>query len=73
MTANGYFQIGFYLVVLLALAPPLGWYMAQVYEGKQFGLDRVLGWLKDEQRNGLLAGFESVADVLAALERSLGA
>lgn len=42
MTLNGYLQIGFYLVVLLALAKPLGSYMARVYTGKSFGLDRVL-------------------------------
>jgi chromosomal replication initiator protein len=34
---------------------------------------KVVGWLRDEQRNALLAGFETVADVLAALERELGA
>src|SRR5205823_12362253 len=34
---------------------------------------KVIGWLRDEQRNGLLAGFETIADVLAALERSLQA
>jgi K+-transporting ATPase ATPase A chain len=33
MTANGTFQIVLYLVVLLALIKPLGWYMARVYEG----------------------------------------
>ncbi len=43
MTTNGLLQIGFFLVVLLALAKPLGAYMARVYEGKPFGLDRVLG------------------------------
>ncbi len=43
MTANGLLQIGFFFVVLLALAKPLGAYMARVYEGKPFGLDRVLG------------------------------
>lgn len=43
MTLNGYLQIGFYLVVLIALAKPLGSYMARVYEGKSFGLDRVFG------------------------------
>ncbi len=43
MTLNGYLQLGFYLVVLIALAKPLGSYMARVYEGKSFGLDRVLG------------------------------
>ena len=34
---------------------------------------KVLGWIKDEARNGLLAGFETMNDVLAALERTLGA
>ena len=34
---------------------------------------KVVGWLRDEQRAGLLAGFETVADALAALERDLGA
>ncbi len=43
MTTNGILQIVLYLVVLLALAKPLGAYMARVYEGKPFGLDRVLG------------------------------
>jgi K+-transporting ATPase ATPase A chain len=46
MTLNGYIQIGFYLVVLLALAKPLGAYMARVYEGLPIGLDRVLGPLE---------------------------
>ena len=34
---------------------------------------KVLSWVKDEQRNGLLAGFETIADILAALEREIGA
>jgi chromosomal replication initiator protein len=34
---------------------------------------KVLSWLRDEGRCALLAGFETVGDVLAALERSLGA
>jgi K+-transporting ATPase ATPase A chain len=33
MSANGLIQIALFLVVLLALAKPLGWYMARVYEG----------------------------------------
>jgi K+-transporting ATPase ATPase A chain len=42
MTANGYLQLAFYVVVLIALAKPLGTYMAAIYEGKpailnQFG------------------------------------
>jgi len=43
MTANGLLQIGLYVALLLALVKPLGSYMARVYEGKPFGLDRVLG------------------------------
>lgn len=33
---------------------------------------KVAGWIRDEQRTGLLAGFESIADVLGSLERELG-
>src|SRR5712664_3724461 len=46
MTANAIFQIVLYVVVLLALAKPLGAYMARVYEGRGCGLDRALGWLE---------------------------
>src|SRR5262245_40745249 len=46
MTTTGLAQIGLYFVVLLALAKPLGWYMARVYEGKACGLDRVVGPLE---------------------------
>jgi K+-transporting ATPase ATPase A chain len=31
------------MVVLIALAKPLGWYMARVYEGQNVGLNRALG------------------------------
>ena len=34
MSANGYFQLALYLGVLLALAKPLGTYMARIYEGQ---------------------------------------
>ena len=34
---------------------------------------KVLGWIKDEARNALLAGFETMGDILNALERTLGA
>jgi len=34
MTANGYLQLAFYVVVLLVLAKPVGTYMANVYEGR---------------------------------------
>ena len=34
MSANGYFQLALYLGVLLALAKPLGTYMARIYDGR---------------------------------------
>ncbi len=34
---------------------------------------KVAGWLRDEARNALLAGFETMGDILNALERTLGA
>jgi K+-transporting ATPase ATPase A chain len=43
MTFNGLIQIGLFLLVLLALVKPLGWYMAQVYEGKPLWINRILG------------------------------
>jgi K+-transporting ATPase ATPase A chain len=46
MTFNGYLQLGLYIVVLLALAKPLGGFMARVYTGQPRGLDRVLGPLE---------------------------
>jgi K+-transporting ATPase ATPase A chain len=46
MTPNGWLQIILYMVVLLALAKPLGWYMARVYEGQNVGLNRALGPLE---------------------------
>jgi len=46
MTSNDVLQLAFYLIVLLALAKPLGAYMARVYEGRPIVLDRALGWLE---------------------------
>ena len=43
MTLNGLSQIAVFFAILIALVKPLGWYMAQVYQGKPFGLDRILG------------------------------
>ncbi len=43
MTINAILQVLVFFIVLLALAKPLGWYMARIYEGKPFGLDRPLG------------------------------
>lgn len=46
MTTIGWLQIALYLVVLLALARPLGWYMARVYEGQNVGLNTLLAPLE---------------------------
>jgi potassium-transporting ATPase potassium-binding subunit len=46
VTGNGVLQLALYLVVLLALAKPLGLYMARVYEGRAPGLESLLGWLE---------------------------
>ena len=43
MTLNGYLQLILYMVVLLALAKPLGLYMARVYQGENVWLNRALG------------------------------
>ena len=43
MTTSAWMEIGLYLVVLLALVRPLGWYMARVYTGQPCGLDRIIG------------------------------
>jgi potassium-transporting ATPase potassium-binding subunit len=40
MTANGYLQLALYIVVLLALARPLGAYMARIYGGQPALLNR---------------------------------
>ncbi|HYS18390.1 MAG TPA: potassium-transporting ATPase subunit KdpA [Candidatus Binatia bacterium] len=46
MTGNAVLQLVLYMVVLLALARPLGAFMARVYEGRPCGLDTALGWLE---------------------------
>jgi K+-transporting ATPase ATPase A chain len=44
MTTNGLLQIFLFIALLVALAKPLGAYMARVYEGQPlWGLDRVMG------------------------------
>jgi potassium-transporting ATPase potassium-binding subunit len=40
MTANAYLQLAFYVIVLIALAKPLGTYMARIYEGEPAVLNR---------------------------------
>ncbi|MEP7286920.1 MAG: potassium-transporting ATPase subunit KdpA [Chloroflexota bacterium] len=42
MTLNGILQLVLYFVVLIALAKPLGLYMARVYEGKSVIINRIL-------------------------------
>ncbi len=46
MTENGILQILLFLLIVLLLVKPLGWYMAQVYENKPCGLNRILGPLE---------------------------
>ena len=47
MTANDWIQVTLYFVVLAALAKPLGWYIARVYQSEPCcGMDRALGWLE---------------------------
>ena len=41
MTANGYLQIAFFLIVVVALAMPLGAYTARIYEGQPALLNRI--------------------------------
>src|SRR6266508_3332671 len=43
MNIYSWFQLIFYMVVLLLLAKPLGSFMAKVYQGERTFLDRVLG------------------------------
>lgn len=46
MTANGWLQIGLFVLVVGLAAKPLGGYMARVYQGERVWLDRVLGPLE---------------------------
>ena len=46
MTANGYLQLVVYVVVLLALAKPLGTYMARIFEGQPAVLNTTGGPLE---------------------------
>jgi potassium-transporting ATPase potassium-binding subunit len=49
MTANGYLQLGLYLIALIGLALPLGVYMARIYKDE---LPSYVRWLKPLE-NGL--------------------
>jgi K+-transporting ATPase ATPase A chain len=42
MTANGWFQIGLYLLAIFLVAKPLGIFMARVFGGEKTFLDPVL-------------------------------
>jgi K+-transporting ATPase ATPase A chain len=42
MTANGWFQIGFFLLVIVLITKPLGVFLARVFSGKKTFLDPVL-------------------------------
>ena len=42
MTANGWFQIGFYLLVIFLLTKPVGIFMTRVFNRKKTFLDPVL-------------------------------
>jgi K+-transporting ATPase ATPase A chain len=42
MTANGWFQIGLYLLILLAITKPMGAYMTRVFAGDKTFLDPIL-------------------------------
>jgi K+-transporting ATPase ATPase A chain len=50
ITGNGVLQLMLYLVVLVALVKPLGWFMARVFDGAlgtaPLGLGTALGWLE---------------------------
>jgi len=46
MTSNDFVQLLVYFVVLIALAIPLGRYMAKVYQGEKTFMDRVMGPLE---------------------------
>src|SRR5512141_1519050 len=41
MSANDYLQLILYIIVLIALAKPLGAYMARIYEGQPAVLNRI--------------------------------
>jgi potassium-transporting ATPase potassium-binding subunit len=42
MSANGWFQIGFFLLVIFLITKPLGMFLARVFSGKRTFLDPVL-------------------------------
>ena len=76
ISVNGVAQLVLYLLVLIALVKPLGWFMARVLEGETgrapLGLGRALGWLErgiytlcgvrlDDQRRAVEMGWKTYA------------
>ena len=41
MTANGWFQIGLYLLIIFAVAKPTGIFMARVFEREEDAMEAV--------------------------------
>ncbi len=68
ITSNGVLQLVLYVVVLVALVKPLGWFMARVFEGvpgtAPLGFGAALGWL--ERATYRLCGVRTNADGTAA-------
>lgn len=46
MTLSAFIQLSLYILVLLVLIKPLGWYIMRVFNGPSCGLDRILGFLE---------------------------
>ncbi|HWU41854.1 MAG TPA: potassium-transporting ATPase subunit KdpA, partial [Bdellovibrio sp.] len=46
MKINDYVQFIIYIALLIAITPPLGRYMAKVFEGEKTWAHRILGWLE---------------------------
>ena len=42
MTANGWFQIGLFLLIVFALTKPMGMFMARVFNGERTFLDPLM-------------------------------
>ena len=70
MTQNGWLQIIFYLVVLVALAKPLGAFMAKVYQGERTFLTPVFAPL--ERLTYRLAGIHPEDQTLLQMARDSG-
>ncbi len=47
MRVNDYLQVIIFCLVLIGLTPPLGLYMARVFEGKKTVMSPVMGWLEN--------------------------